>query len=55
MKGLLGGGAGMAGKPIEFMPTETESLFGKELFKLKTKIEDPDSEFNPITKLRKYG
>lgn len=55
MRGLLGGSAGMAGKPIEFMPTETESLFGKELFKLKTKIEDPDSEFNPITKLRKYG
>lgn len=57
LKGMLSGSLGGAsgGQRAQFMPTETEGLFGKELFKLKTKIEDPDSEFNPTTKLRKYG
>lgn len=57
VKGMLAGGLGGAsgGQRAQFMPTETEGLFGKELFKLKTKIEDPDSAFNPTTKLRKYG
>jgi len=57
LKGMLAGGLGGAsgGQRAQFMPTETEGLFGKELFKLKTKIEDPDSKFNPTTKLRKYG
>ena len=57
IKGMLAGNMGGAsgGQRLRFMPTETEGLFGKELFKLKTKIEDPDSAFNPTTKLRKYG
>jgi hypothetical protein len=53
LAGNMGGASG--GQRSQFMPTETEGLFGKELFKLKTKIEDPDSAFNPTTKLRKYG
>jgi hypothetical protein len=57
VKGMLAGNMGGAsgGQRSQFMPTETEGLFSKELFKLKTKIEDPDSAFNPTTKLRKYG
>ena len=53
-KGMLAGGLGGASGG-QLMPTETEALFDKELFKFDTEIKSTQEMLSPMMNLRKYG
>jgi hypothetical protein len=52
--GMLGGMAGSTGSARK-IPTSTESLFDKELFKFDTEIKSTQELLSPMMNLRKYG
>ncbi|MDB4416997.1 hypothetical protein N9232_00470 [Akkermansiaceae bacterium] len=57
VKGMLAGGLGGAsgGQRAQFMPTETEGLFDKELFKFDTEIKSTQEMLSPMMNSRRYG